>query len=171
MRMLIWVSTGRFGLSGGKANVSLGRHHIRYAIFPHIGPLDHRTVRAGYNFNNPLRIHHHPNPGVIEPLLSSLAIEGAPNLILDAVKRGEDDEDVSLGELPKRKGRSVIVRVYDSLGGKSKGLLRWGNIPVKNAWKTNVLEDELEEIKIHSSGEGIEIELRAFEVATYRLQL
>lgn len=92
-------------------------------------------------------------------------------MILDTIKRGEDDEDVSLGELPKRKGRSIIVRLFDSLGGKSRGLLRWGVIPVKKAWKTNVLEDDLEEIKIESSGEGIEIELRPFEVATYRLQL
>ncbi len=88
-------------------------------------------------------------------------------MVIDCVKRGEDDEDVSLGELPKRKGRSVIIRIFDSLGGKSKGRLRWGSIPIKKAWKTNVLEDNLEEVKIENS--CIAIEVRAFEVATYRL--
>jgi len=107
----------------------------------------------------------------IKSLLSSFSIEGAPNLIIDCVKRGEDDEDVSAGELPKRKGRSIIVRLFDSLGGKSRGVLNWGDIPVKTAWKTNVLEDDLEEVKIASTGKGVEIEVRAFEVATYRLQL
>ena len=92
-------------------------------------------------------------------------------MIIDCVKRGEDDEDVSGGELPKRKGRSIIVRLYDSLGGKSTGVLSWGGIPVQKVWKTNVLEDDLEEMKIGSSGTGMEIEVRAFEVATYRLQL
>ena len=92
-------------------------------------------------------------------------------MIMDCVKRGEDDEDVSTGELPKRKGHSVIVRIFDSLGGKSKGLLRWGSIPVKKAWRTNLLEDNLEEVKIEKDGMGIEVEVRAFEVVTYRLQL
>jgi alpha-mannosidase len=92
-------------------------------------------------------------------------------LVIDCVKRGEDDEDVSLGELPKRKGHSIIVRIFDSLGGKSKGRLGWASIPVKKVWKTNVLEDDLEEVKIEKDGTGIEIEVRAFEVATYRLQL
>ena len=92
-------------------------------------------------------------------------------MVIDCVKRGEDDEDVSLGELPKRKGRSVILRIFDSLGGKSKGRLRWGSIPVKNAWKTNALEYDLEEIEIERDGTGIAVEIRAFEVATYRLQL
>lgn len=138
-----------------------------------MGPLDHRTIRAGYNLNNPLKIHHHPSPETVKPLLSSFTLDGAPNLIIDCIKRGEDDEDLSRGELPKRKGRSVIVRIFDSLGGKSKGVLHWGDIPVKKAWKTNVLEDHLEELKIGSfdHGKGLEIELRAFEVATYRLQL
>jgi alpha-mannosidase len=92
-------------------------------------------------------------------------------LVIDCIKRGEDDEDVSLGDLPKRKGHSVILRIFDSLGGKSKGRLRWGSIPVKKAWKTNVLEDDLEEVKIEKDGTEIEVEVRAFEVATYRLQL
>ena len=38
------------------AHADLGRHTIRYAILPHAGPLDSRTVRAGYNFNNPLAL-------------------------------------------------------------------------------------------------------------------
>jgi alpha-mannosidase len=153
------------------AHADMGRHHIRYAIFPHQGPLDHRTVRAGYNFNNPMKIHHHPNPYSVTNLLSSFHVSGAPNFVLDVVKRGEDDEDVSQGELPRRKGRSIIVRIYDSLGGRAKGHLHWGDIPVKKACKASLLEDDLEECELGSGGQGMDIELRAFEVATYRLQL
>ena len=42
-------------------------------------------------------------------------------------------------------------------------------LDVKKGWKCNVLEDDGPELKI-KDGE-IEIELRAFEVATFRLQL
>ena len=57
------------------------------------------------------------------------------------------------------------------MGGKSKGVLEWGVLPVKKVTKCNVLEDDEDEIQIASDGKGIEIEIRAFEVATFRLQL
>jgi alpha-mannosidase len=152
------------------SNEYAGRHHIRYSIFPHAGPLDHRTVRAGYALNNPMKLHHHASPASVSTLLSSFKITGSPQIILDCIKRGEDDSDVSVGALPTRKGRSIILRVYDSLGGKSKAVLTWGDIPVKSVYKTNVLEDDGEELEI-IKGKGVEIEVRAFEVATYRLQL
>ena len=122
-----------------------------------------------------MKIHHHASPESITSLLSSFKIEGAPSLILDTVKRGEDDEDVSYGGsysgIPARKGRSVVVRVFDSLGGKARGTLTWGDVPVKGVEKTNVLEDDGEELELKDGKCGVEIELRAFEVATYRLIL
>jgi len=172
MPTLTWVSENiKLSTSDTGLKFIAGHHQFRYAIFPHIGPLDHRTVRAGYNFNNPLKLLHHPAPDKIKLLLSSITIDGAPNLVVDCIKRGEDDEDVSLSDRPKRKARSIIVRVFDSLGGKSKGFLRWGDIPVKKVWKTNLLEDDLDDLKMEGSRDGIEIELRAFEIVTYRLQL
>lgn len=150
---------------------SPGRHTFRYAILPHSGPLDSRTIRSAYNFNHPFRLHPSPTPSTLastSSLLNSITLTGSPALILDAIKRGEDDEDVTRGELPSRKGRSVIVRIYESLGGKSRGLLKC-SLGVKRAWKTNVLEDDEEDLK-WGNGE-VEVELRAFEVATFRLQL
>ena len=37
-----------------------------------------------------------------------------------------------------------ILRIYDALGGKSKGVLTWGDIGVKKVVKVNALEDEEE---------------------------
>ena len=65
----------------------------------------------------------------------------------------------------------MVCRVYDAMGGKSKGVLVWGVLPVEKVTKCNVLEDDEDEIQIASDGKGIEIEIRAFEVATFRLQL
>ena len=104
-------------------------------------------------------------------VIESISLSGSPSLVLDTIKRGEDDEDVSRGELPKRKGRSIILRIYDSLGGTSRGTIKVNRkvLDVKKVWKTNVLEDNEAELK-YRDGE-VKIELRPFEVATYRLQL
>jgi alpha-mannosidase len=118
-----------------------------------------------------MSLHHHPKPSTVSSLLSSFNIEGSKSLIIDTVKRGEDDLDVSRGELPAKKGRSVILRVFDALGGKSKGVLTWGDVPVKAVFKTNLLEDAGDELVVLRSGKGVEIEVRAFEVATFRLEL
>ncbi|KAL8999670.1 MAG: hypothetical protein Q9169_001487 [Polycauliona sp. 2 TL-2023] len=163
------------------AHADMGRHHIRYAILPHAGPLDSRTVRTARNFNHPLKFFHGPStPRKIYSELNSLQLTGSPALILDTIKRGEDDEDVSQGELPNRKGRSVIIRVYESLGGKARGTIRINDefLPVKKIEKVNLLEDDGEAMLVEYVYDPIlpnqwvcKIELRAFEVATFRLQL
>lgn len=151
------------------AHADMGRHKIRWAIMPHAGALSSETVHAAHNFNNPLSlvtIADDQEPD--EDIFSSIAVCGADSLVLDCVKRGEDDEDVSRGEFDKRKGRSIILRIYESMGGKSRGTIKT-TLPVKKVYKTNVLEDDSEELKFGSG--TVEIELRPFEVATYRLQL
>jgi alpha-mannosidase len=153
------------------AHADMGRHHIRYAILPHAGPLDSRIIRAGYNFNHPLVLES-ASGSVGNDIFSSISISGSPSLILDAVKRGEDDEDVSRDNLPRRQGKSIILRIYESLGGKSRGTIHT-KLPVKEVWKCNVLEDNVTSL-ISAKGKetvDVDIELRAFEVATYRLQL
>ena len=58
-------------------------------------------------------------------------------------------------------------------GGMSHGCIEttWD---VKRVWKCNVLEDDEVELAVRDLGEkgkGVEIELRAFEVASFRLVL
>ncbi|KAL4992077.1 glycosyl hydrolases family 38 N-terminal domain-containing protein [Aspergillus falconensis] len=166
------------------AHADMGRHTIRYAILPHNGPLDSRTVRAGYEFNHPLILDNslalpdEQSVSVVSAFLRKIELTGSPSLILDAVKRGEDDEDID-GDpdisLPssKRTGQSIILRIYESLGGKSRGVIRTA-FPVKKVWKCNVLEDDEVMLDLVDDGDGwkkVDIGLRAFEVATYRLQL
>jgi len=151
------------------AHADMGRHHIRWAILPHQGELGSTTVRTAFNFNNPLKLVKAPKETVTTNTFDNpIKLTGNPSLVLDTVKRGEDDEDVSRGELRKRKGKSVILRIYDSLGGTSRGTIET-TLDVKKVWKTNVLEDDEEELKIE--GGKVNITLRPFEVATYRLQL
>ncbi|PKY07994.1 alpha-mannosidase [Aspergillus campestris IBT 28561] len=156
------------------AHADMGRHHIRYAILPHEGALDSRTIRAGYNFNHPLVLRaSSASRGPPTQPFQAVSVKGAASLILDAIKRGEDDEDISRDTLPKRAGKSIILRVYESLGGKSRGRI-CSHFPIREAWKCNVLEDNETALTLRQEADGevcADVELRAYEVATYRLQL
>jgi alpha-mannosidase len=161
------------------ANADMGRHTFKYAIFPHAGAVGEATVHAAADFNNPLKVCYVPSSSNVADatdLLKTISINRESSIILDVVKRGEDDEDVSVGGLPTRKGRSVILRMYESLGGRASTILRT-KLKVKRVFKTNLLEDDLEELECGEvEVDGcmcceIEIKLRAFEVATFRLQL
>ncbi|KAF2482566.1 putative alpha-mannosidase I [Neohortaea acidophila] len=158
------------------AHADMKTHHIRWAILPHDGALDERTVRAGYEFNYPpLHVKAHPQPQELASLLSAFKFtpDSSPSLVVDTVKRGEDDEDVhpgdSSGAMLAKRGRHVIVRVYESLGGRGRGTIRLDGVKATKAWKCNVLEDELEELEVGKA--GLRVELRAFEVATYKLRV
>lgn len=158
------------------AHADMGHHKMRYAILPHDGPLGPTTVRAGYEFGANLKLvrkpHHHSVAANALSFDSPIKLVGDPAVILDCVKRGEDDEDVSRGDLPVRKGKCVIVRMYESLGGRSRTAISttWD---VKKVTKVDILEDEVPgepEVKKNDDG-NYPVTLRPFEVATFRLQL
>ena len=151
------------------AHADMGKHVMKWAIMPHMGALGADTVRAAHNFNNAMSLVSVLTDKPEHDLFSAFSLIGSKSLVLDAIKRGEDDEDVSTNMLPTRKCQNVILRVYESMGGKSRGTIS-SSLPVKKVYKTNVLEDDLEEMKVSSKGK-IDIELKPFEVATYRIQL
>lgn len=110
------------------AHADMGRHTFRYAILPHQGSLSEVTVRTAAAFNNPLRCGYVVRGTAVteaRELMDTLEIrDGSPGVLMDTVKRGEDDKDVSTGGLPVRKGgRSLICRVYDSLGGRANAVV------------------------------------------------
>lgn len=177
------------------AHADMGYHEFRYAFLPHKGGLSPDVVRAGYNFNYPLNSVYLNPPAAVPvsqedgteignavqaadasiEVFKSIQVLGDKSLVFSCLKRFEDDEDVSRGDLPVRGGKgtkSVIVRVYDSLGGTSRGYIT-SKYAVSKAYKTNILEDDGEPVDILSdqTGEKIPIELKPFEVATYRLEL
>ncbi|KAF2085625.1 glycoside hydrolase family 38 protein [Saccharata proteae CBS 121410] len=159
------------------AHADMGRHHIRYAILPHAGPLNHATVRAGFNFNHPLKLYkeelmlneitNRPRPVFpTHDLLKAIKLTGSPALILDTIKRGEESKDALL-EDKERTAQSIVVRIYDSLGGRARGRLEWGGLEVFRVCKCNLLEDEGEECEVRDG--GIEVDVRAFEVVSFKL--
>jgi alpha-mannosidase len=149
-------------------NADMGRHSIRFAILGHSGPISGDIVRAAYNFNHPLIV----TPAGAGTTLPFVTWEGPSNVILSTVKRAEDDADVSSVLPAKRKSKSLVVRLYDSLGGKSSGHIV-SDLPVKKAFITNLLEDDKKELAVKVDGPRVcvPVSLRAFEITSVRLEL
>jgi alpha-mannosidase len=110
--------------------------------------------------------------------LSSLrppfAVEGARNVFLETVKRGEND-DFSADS----STTTVILRLYEAFGGHANVNLRIaGHLDVFKAYTTNFLEDDEDELNIMRAedvqgqdGALVKLDFRGFEVKTVKLIL
>jgi alpha-mannosidase len=80
------------------------------------------VVRAGFNFNYPLRVGHVANGNAekISKIMDTIQFSGSPNMILETVKRGEDDAEVNPNPIKKRDSTNVILRIYEAYGGHGR---------------------------------------------------
>ena len=109
-------------------------------------------------------------------------IEGARNVFLETVKRGEDDD------FDDDSARTtVVLRLYEAFGGHAQAKLRIaGHLDVFKAYTTNLLEDveeddelNVERVEEAPSGRGeagaaaavLKLGFRGFEVKTVKLVL
>lgn len=103
-------------------------------------------------------------------------VTGAPNVVLDTIKRGDDDDP---REKDWKKGSStVILRLYEAFGGHANARINIAsNVNVSRATVTNLLEDDIEALDINkmitdSSSEEVsyvDVNLRGFQVLTVKL--
>ena len=129
----------------------LGRHTVRYALYPHAG--DWRaahTPRTGFELNSPLLAH----PG-------SLDLRGAPalsglNVMLSSLKPAQD-------------GQGAILRVYEPNG--QRGTLRIDLGAPGALQPVNLLEDPTgpEQVGTVRDGPVCEVPVRPFEILSVRL--
>ncbi|MEV7084695.1 glycoside hydrolase family 38 C-terminal domain-containing protein [Streptomyces sp. NPDC093085] len=122
-----------------------GRHRFRYALLP--GATVEETVQEGLALNLPLRVAPAPE---LAPLVD---VDNAA-VTVEAVKLAED-----------RSGE-VIVRLYESAGGRADATLRLG-FPVAAARVTDLLERPLHDAE--RGEEGVRLRLRPFQILTLRL--
>ncbi|MFC9424205.1 alpha-mannosidase [Streptomyces sp. NPDC056987] len=122
-----------------------GTHRFRYALLP--GATVEESVQEGLALNLPLRVATAPE---LAPLVD---IDNAA-VTVEAVKLAED-----------RSG-DVIVRLYESAGGRAEATLRVG-FPVRDARVTDLLERPLHAAE--TGEEGLRLRLRPFQILTLRL--
>ncbi|WP_329568126.1 alpha-mannosidase [Streptomyces sp. NBC_01361] len=129
-----------------------GRHRFTYALLPGATVAD--AVAEGYALNLPLRTATAPP---VPPVVSTVG-EG---LTVEAVKLADDGSG------------DVVVRVYESLGGRANGSLRTG-FATADVTVTDLLERPLPQQPLtlqQGDGRGeVPLSLRPFEIVTLRLR-
>jgi len=125
-----------------------GRHELTVTIRPGAGIAE--AVEEGYRTNLAPRMVRGAKPA--EPLFTV----GNAALVIEAVKLAEDGSG------------DVIVRLYESLGQRSAGLLT-ANFPVAKAYATDLLERPVEAPGVAPAGDGgVTLALRPFQLVTLR---
>ncbi|MEV5612451.1 glycoside hydrolase family 38 C-terminal domain-containing protein [Streptomyces sp. NPDC052225] len=124
----------------------LGTHRFTYALVP--GATTGDAVAEGLALNLPLRIAQAPD---VTPLVSV----DHPAVTVESVKLAED-----------RSG-DVVVRLYESRGGRAAATLTTG-FPVAAADETDLLERPLRPAA--TSDAGLALALRPFQILTLRLR-
>ena len=179
-----------------------GEHRFAWAVMPHIGHfLQSDVPQAAYIFNSPLhstfnccltpldsiansgssvRVSSGPNDSVLSaPSKPPFSLYGAHNVVLETVKRGDDDDFSSASKQPK----SIVLRLYEAFGGHARAFLRVSkDLGAIKAYTTNLLEDIGEELNFFRADECglsveqnddvyVQLDFRAFEVKTVKFIL
>ncbi|MFB6664890.1 alpha-mannosidase [Streptomyces parvus] len=126
-------------------HTDLGVHRFRYALAPGAEVTD--AVREGLALNLPLR-------AAVAPVVPALVSTGHPAVTVESVKLAED-----------RSG-DVIVRLYESAGGRARTRLTV-SFPVTEARITDLLERPLHPAA--TDEDGLVLDLRPFQILTVRL--
>lgn len=99
---------------------------------------------------------------------SSFAVVGerADSIILEAIKRGEDDEE--------RGAKTLVLRLFESQGGRARGTLELTGLRVAKLQWVNILEEPLGPEVVATSDAGstrVQLDFRAFEIKTLHVYL
>ena len=125
-----------------------GEHLSRVTLRP--AALISDAVEEGYRTNLPVRTV--PGEADVAPLLSV----SNPAIVVEAVKLAEDGSG------------DVVVRLYESLGGRAAGELV-ASFDVASVQFTDLLERPVENASSRATATGAQLALRPFEIVTVRL--
>jgi len=128
---------------------------------PHAG--DHaeaETVRRGYEFNVPLR-HTFPEAGARRgpklPASCSFFEVDAPGVVLDTVKKAEDED-------------ALILRLYEAHGGHVRTKLV-SPLPMKSAVECDLLERKTLGRAMKPKACTFDLHFAPFEIKTLKMKL
>jgi len=153
-----------------------GSHAFSFALYPHKDHFMHSDVpQMAKQFNQPIHVHEHDINMEASPLFKSpISMSGDPNVVLETIKRGDDD-DFSTSHHSKKGEQTVILRFHDSHGGAGKAKVTV-DLPVLRGVVCDLLERDMSSLaitKTQAEGEKYEFEIRlkAYEVKTVKITL
>jgi alpha-mannosidase len=132
-----------------------GHHRFSYRLFPHEGDLrDAGVIDAGYDLNVPLLVvTTSPSAGDRDSSASLVSVD-APNVVIEVVKRCDDDEE------------ALVIRMYEAWG-------RRGPVTLSAPWVigraalTDLLEREVAPIPIGTA--TVTLNVAPFQIVTLKL--
>lgn len=133
-----------------------GRHVFTYSLLPHAGGWrDSRVVQEAYALNSPLLARAvTPQPGGALPPCYELATLASDHVILETVKKAEDDE-------------AWIVRLYEYKQYREKGVNLTFARPIRHAVECNLIEEE--ERPATYEGRTLTFSIRPYEIKTFKV--
>lgn len=144
-------------------NADKGNHIFTYAIYPHKGDeIEGEVNKRAYELNMPLKIsqlnlsrNEEPAAGLILPSQKSYVEVDSDNIIVEAVKKAEDSDD-------------IIIRLYESCGLSKKATLNLG-FNAKKVQLVNLMEEYEGDINIED-GNKVTLKFRPFDILTLKIE-
>jgi alpha-mannosidase len=133
-----------------------GEHFMTYSIMPHKGGFrTGGTIEQAYSLNNPLHsVHVSGGVDILGNTMSFVNVD-KPNVVIEAVKKAEDSDD-------------VIVRVYECHNMRTDAILKFSN-KIKHCEEVNLLEEKPEEVNY--SGKMVKFSIKPYEIRTFKVRL
>ena len=141
-----------------KPNVDQDRemHDVTFSLYPHTGAVqDSDVVRHGYCLNVPTVCRcSEPHSGKL-PAAFSLVCADADNVIVETVKKAEDND-------------ALILRTYETWNRGTECTLRFGKA-IRAAYRTDLLESRDEPLP--TNGTEIHLRYKPFEIVTLKVEI
>jgi alpha-mannosidase len=129
-------------------------HVFTYALYPHAGnSIDGGVIRASYELNVPLRVLSEGVGGGDGPVSASFLEIDAPNVVVEAVKKAED-------------GNDIIIRLYEAEHKAAHARMHFGFSAAAVA-EANLMEEEPAPLRLRNN--GVTLDFRPFEIKTVRV--
>ena len=137
------------------ANADIGEQRFTYSLFPFSGSFGNSgLVRKGYELNEKVCMDVGANTGQkakTESEYSFMTMDGNA-VIAESIKAPETG-----------KKKTVVIRLYESLGGRAKTVLHF-NKNIAQASVTDMLEENPKNLRF--SGRDLPLSFRGFEIKT-----
>ena len=131
-----------------------GHHSFTYSMYPHAETWrEAETVRRAYELNAPLLVQAvEASAGSVPAVAGSMSVD-KPEVVIDAVKKAEDSD-------------AVIVRVYESHGGRGPVKLTFADAP-SSVTECDLMEEN--DTAVELSGDTVSFFIKPWEIRTFKV--
>jgi len=133
-----------------------GHHEFTYSFYPHAATWrEAMTVRKGYELNYPMVVTQPTVHAGSLPATYSFVKIDAPNVVLTAVKKAEDDD-------------GLLIRFYEWAGKAGDVRIELPQ-QVSQAEETNLMEKTDHALTLGDGGKSVSIAIKPYEIKTVKV--